>query len=204
MATSSFNLGKNKKRAKHATSDAHFKSGESHFDFILADKIKEGSAEAFMHIVSAHQTGVYNTVLSLTQSAGQAKKITVKVFLKAWKNRNIFTSTADCRIILYKMLFEEFYKTRLLRALARVFRRRAGGVLKYDMTSAQIIETSKNALSTFCKQCYVLKYEQNFKISEMSEILDKKESKVKDALFNATYIVIKNLKRFTGGKLHEM
>jgi RNA polymerase sigma-70 factor (ECF subfamily) len=69
----------------------------------LLDALKNGDEIAFASLVKANQDLVYNTALSMVQSAEDAEDIVQEVFIKVFQSINTFKSEAKLSTWLYRI-----------------------------------------------------------------------------------------------------
>ncbi len=70
-------------------------------DFVLMERIGEGSHEAFRELVERHQNAVIGTVAKMLGNASEAEDIAQQVFLRIWRNAKRYRPDAKFTTYLF-------------------------------------------------------------------------------------------------------
>ena len=130
-----------------------------------------------MQIIVKLQDELYGLALRFTGDSEKSKKAVIKAFNKILKSYHCDSS--ETRVELYKNLFNNigFFS-----------------ICKKSLDKAGFINIAKHSLSVFDKKVFVLKYEADFTVNEISYILRSSSEKIKKSLLKSTERVSDALK----------
>lgn len=122
-----------------------------------------------MLLVSRHQDELYSLAFVLTYDHKTARKCAIKAFEKVLSS--YYDDSNETKLKLYKTL------------LSRIG---AFSVKKKQCKDKGLIGLIKKNLGIFDKKVFILKYEFNCSIKDISYLLDAKPEKVKKSLYKST------------------
>lgn len=161
----------------------------------LVQKCLTGNGKAFETIVEKYQRPLLNLVFRMTHNVDDAEDITQAAFIKAYENLKNYNSK-------YKF-YSWIYRITLNEALNFVNRKKRGEVLEGEIISEEDspdqvykrteteehIEEALMQMDPKYRTLIILNHFQNYSYTEISEITEIPEKKVKSRLFTARQIL---------------
>jgi RNA polymerase sigma-70 factor (ECF subfamily) len=189
---------------------------EEQVDQILVREAKRGSQQAFEQLVEKYKKKAYFLARKLLTNSEDAEDVAQEAFIKAYKNIGSFREEASfwtwfCRIIVN--LAHTHLRQRYLLNKFRIFSKRTeeeegkgekpiidlrkGPLEKtLDRELKEKIDQAIDSLPGKQKEVFVLKHLENFKIEEISQVLNISPGTVKIHLFRALQNLQKKLKEY--------
>ena len=130
-----------------------------------------------MQIVVKLQDELYGLALRFTGNSEKSKEAVIKAFNKILKSYH--SDSSETRVELYKNLLNNigFFS-----------------ISKKNLDKSGFVNIVKHSLGVFDKKVFVLKYEADFRVNEISYILSSSSEKIKKSLLKSTKRVADALK----------
>jgi len=163
-------------------------------DDMLIAETKEGSYEAFDQLMKNHQEEVYRVAYSFTRNVDCALDVSQNVFLKAYENLNSFKGASTFKTWLLRISWNESMNWIKKNKKHQMHREVEDLEIGSDQITDREVESREDKvmllrglfnLNTRYRLAVVLRYFENYSISDIAVILNCSEGVVKNMLFRS-------------------
>ncbi len=163
-------------------------------DDMLIAEVKDGSHEAFDHLMQKHQTEVYRIAFSFTRNVDSALDVSQNVFLKAYENLNTFKGSSAFKTWLLRIAWNESMNWIKKNKKHQMHQEVDEMVIGSDQNTDADLELREDKvmllrslydLNTRHRLAVVLRYFENYSIHDIAVILNCSEGVVKSILFRS-------------------
>lgn len=170
-------------------------------DTVLVRRSLSGDTRAFESLVEKYQTPIYNTAFRLVQDAADAQDVTQSAFLKAYEKLSSFDPARKFFSWLYRIAVNESlnfidhrkHREPLNDTLAA--EEEAAEEILGRQEKERWVQEGLMQLKVEYRTVIVLKHLQGLSYTEISQILEISEKKVKSRLFSARMMLREILSR---------
>ena len=181
-------------------------------DDILIQEIRNGSQEAFDHLMQNYQDQVFRVAHSFSKNSETAMDITQNIFLKVYQNLNRFRGESQFKTWLMRIAFNESFnwvkKNQKYQPQQDI--EQTSGEAQISISQEDEYLTKENRtillrslyeLNTKHRLAIVLRYFENYSIKDIAKILKCSEGVVKNILFRSLRKMKDNIRLIESGEV---
>ena len=181
-------------------------------DYTLIQEIRNGSQEAFDHLMQNHQEQVFRVAFGFTKNSETAMDITQNIFLKVYQNLNQFQAKSQFKTWLMRIAFNEsfnwvkkYQKYQTQEDMEQTTNETQSSVPQEEEylvnENRTLLLRSLYELNTKHRLAVILRYFEDYSIKDIAKILKCSEGVVKNILFRSLRKLKDNLGILESGEV---
>jgi RNA polymerase sigma-70 factor (ECF subfamily) len=170
------------------------------FDENLITGVCAGDEKAFEELVARYSARIFNLAFGLTGDRSVAEEITQDVFFTVWQKARQLRNKEAFRTWIYRITlnlskehFRRQYRRKGLIDRMKPQMDRQDNTIVEETGVKERLNAAIANLSAYQRQAFLLKYQEELKISEIARIMKCREGTVKTHIFRAVHSLRRHL-----------